>query len=198
MNERQIVIFGGCFNPPTSSHVAMAIALAKRFPKVIVAPCGERPDKPSSACLPLEQRRVLVDLAFAGIEGVEIDFYDFDKRVMTTTYDLQRRYEDMYPEAVVWQAIGSDLLVGAYEHRSQIETAWHKGAELLQTCPFVVFHRHGFMLGDEDYPKNFLDAGELPAGDSTGVRERLAAGQQISGLVPAEVERYVQANRLYR
>jgi nicotinic acid mononucleotide adenylyltransferase len=32
---------------------------------------------------------------------------------------------------------------------------------------------------------------------STNLRERLQAGASIAGLVPAEVERYIQRHRLY-
>lgn len=199
MNMKEdIVIFGGCFNPPTLSHVALATALAKQFTKVVIAPCGERADKPSSACQPISVRRELVRLAFAHLPGVEIDYYDFDHGVMTTTYELQHRYQEANPEAIVWQGIGSDLLAGAYEHQSQIERTWYKGSELMDTCPFVIFHRDGFPLGDEDYPRVFRVGGELPAGDSTTVRQRLAEGQSIIGLVPFEVEKYIQGNLLYR
>lgn len=116
---------------------------------------------------------------------------------MTTTFDLQKRYEEQYPEEIVWQAVGSDLLIGAYEHQSQIEKIWYKGSELIESCPFVIFQRQGFPLGDEDYPRISRIGGTLPAGDSSTVRQRLQDGQSISGLIPEEVEKYIQAHRLY-
>ena len=43
--SQRIAVFGGSFNPPGKHHRLIAELLAKDFDKVLVVPCGPRPDK---------------------------------------------------------------------------------------------------------------------------------------------------------
>ena len=74
---------------------------------------------------------------------------------------------------------------------------WYKGDEILERYGVVVYPR-----GGEDAPVLPTNAVWLPAAlhdvSSTDVREAVAAGKDITGLVPDEVERFIIENGLYR
>ena len=46
--KKEIVIYGGSFNPPTETHLQIIEYLYKEkmFDKVLIIPCGNREDKP--------------------------------------------------------------------------------------------------------------------------------------------------------
>ena len=84
---------------------------------------------------------------------------------------------------------------------------WRRAAELVRACRFVGFGRPGFRLDPDalgfdpatnarlaaDFVPDFAE----PA-SSTEVRARLAAGEDISALLPSPVAAYVRDRGLYR
>lgn len=198
MKKKSIAIYGGSFNPPTHEHVEIVRQLALRFDEVYVVPCGDRPDKASSGSCAQNHRRAMVELAFMDIEKVSLDFYDFDNGVLTRTYDLQSRYQTLHPDAVVCQAIGSDLVVGGSTHQSEIERSWYKGEELWNNCLFAVSPRAGYEIESADMPRYCLLMPAISGGSSTVIREKAAAGEDFSKLLPVQVAAYVSRHRLYK
>src|SRR5271168_2637611 len=96
---QRIAVFGGSFNPPGRHHRLMAELLAKDFNKVLVVPCGLRPDKATTQDIDPIRRAALVELAFRDVPKVKIDNSDLEHRVFTRTHELQRRYE---PHGELW------------------------------------------------------------------------------------------------
>ena len=74
---------------------------------------------------------------------------------------------------------------------------WYKGDEILERYGVIIYPR-----GGEEAPLLPANAVWMPAMlhdvSSTDVREAVAAGKDIAGLVPAEVEQFIKENGLYR
>ncbi len=146
---QRIAVFGGSFNPPGRHHRLIAESLAKDFDKVLIVPCGPRPDKATTQDIDLVYRAALVDLAFRDLPKVEIDSSDLEYAIFTRTHELQQRYE---PMGELWHVIGADLAVGGAKGESFIHRVWQDGPRLWQELNFIVVNRPGFDLAPEDYP----------------------------------------------
>ncbi|OGF25940.1 NAD(+) synthase [Candidatus Falkowbacteria bacterium RIFOXYB2_FULL_47_14] len=189
--KNRIVIYGGSFNPPGRHHRRFARYLRKYFDTVIIYPCGPRPDKPSANILPLANRLVLVKKGLSGIKGARLDFYDLENGFYTPTYLLDEKYRKKYPEAEIWHAVGSDVLLGGGHGASEVHT-WHQGAEIWQNLNFFVIERPGFELAPEDMPPS-SELHRIPGiyGSGTMIRERIYRGEDISGLTLKSVREYI-------
>ena len=116
--------------------------LRKHFDRVIVVPCGPRPDKPSD--VDPVYRAAMADLAFRGIDGVEVDLFDLEQATFTRTHELNRLYAD---RGEVWHVVGSDLIAGGRSGGSSIHRNWQHGRELWGELNFAVVSRPGHAFG---------------------------------------------------
>jgi nicotinic acid mononucleotide adenylyltransferase len=185
-DNQDIAVFGGSFNPPGLHHRAMAEVLARAFGRVLVLPCGFRPDKAGAAAGWLEPafRRRLVELAFAGIPGLEFDWSDLHRERFTPTVELAARYRG---RGALWFVAGADLFSGGRDGRSQIQTEWQEGPRIWRELNWACLTRPGVAFDPADLPPRhrLLEFG-VP-GSSSEIRRRLAAGESVEGLVAPEV-----------
>jgi nicotinate-nucleotide adenylyltransferase len=180
------VLYGGAFDPPHLGHVAVADAARERFGvQRLIVLVGERPghrDVHASA----EDRLALAHAAFPA-DDVRLDPFP-------RTVELLRaeRFDDPV------------FVVGADQFRGFL--AWSEPEEVLERTRLAVATRPGFrrteleaVLGQLDRPERvlFFELAPNPAA-STEVRERIAAGEPLDGLVPPAVARLVEERRLYR
>jgi nicotinate-nucleotide adenylyltransferase len=82
---------------------------------------------------------------------------------------------------------------------------WHRAEDILSLARIVVVNRPGYADSQEPTPK-LRPAGsartvelEIPPTDisATEVRRRLAAGEDVTGMLPDEVLSYIHENHLY-
>jgi len=77
-------------------------------------------------------------------------------------------------------AMGSDLAASAH--------TWGNWDKLVQLVPIALVPREGYTDGDATVGSN---------ASSTEVRNRLAQGQSVEGLIPDAVEEFIRENGLY-
>lgn len=196
--KKKIAVYGGSFNPPGKHHRQIVKTLVKNFDKVIVFPCGYRKDKASVGAIWLGHRKNLVLLAFSGIEKVEFDFSDLDNDTFTPTYQVDKRFKDVFPEAQICHVVGADIVAGGRANDSEIHRTWDKGCEIWRDLNFVVLTRPGYDIEPHDLPASaeIVDMGEI-YGSGTMIRLHLRNKKPISHLVDEEVEKYINKNNLY-
>ena len=188
MERVTLGILGGAFDPPHMGHVALARAALDRIPLgrllvLVVANPGHK-DTVSPATTRLELAR----LAFADVPGSEVEL---DEHPRTVDFLEERRPED----AVL--VIGADELVDF--HR------WKRPERVLELARLAVATRPG--VPDEllreararlSSPDRVLFFELRPiAVSSTEVRERVARGEPVDGLVPPAVAQAVERLGLY-
>ncbi len=194
-----IVLFGGSFNPPHKAHKRIVEVLCQKFDRVVIVPCGTRPDKVSTNIIPIHHRMEMVKIAFGNLEKVFIDFYDFENNVYTPTYLLQKRYEKLFPNSEIWHLIGEDITAGGSSGLSEIHRIWDFGTKIWNDLNFLVVTRPGYDAKSEDMPlhSKMLEIEDI-VGSGTLVRERIANNMSIENLVDRDVDEYIKKNKLYR
>jgi len=196
--KKRIGIFGGSFNPPCKHHFQIIERVIHRFDRIIVFPCGRRWDKPSANILSEEHRKEMARLAFEGIPKVEIDYLDLDNKIYTPTYYLQKRYENIFPDAEIWHIVGGDIIIGGRNGTSEIHQVWHRGSEIWQSLNFTVIVRPGYEVEPEDMPPH-SESVEIKyiLGSGTMVRSRILHGESIDEFVAPNIIKYIQKHKLY-
>jgi nicotinate-nucleotide adenylyltransferase len=193
--NKELVLFGGSFNPPTVSHVQIVQLLAERYPRVFVIPCSTHPFKQQTGAANPRLRMEMSELAFGALgPNIVLDLSDFDRQEARRTFERQAQYEN---QGEVWHAVGSDLIVGAHEGRAQIQQ-WAQGPLIWQHYRWQVIERPGFICPPCDLPPNNRVLTETaPSYSSTQVRERMKEGAPITGLVPEAVGELIMKHGLY-
>lgn len=197
MIKEKIAIFGGAFNPPGNHHIKIAQALSEVFDRVFIVPCGERADKPKVSSVSSSHRRVLAELAFAGLPKTEIDWRDLEQKIYTPTFFLQKRYEEKFPEAEIWHAVGEDLVLDKDGGSPEIRRFWVRGEEVWQRFNFAVLCFSGKIEKKDLPPRSMLI--NLPGlyGRSTLIRQCLKNGKAIDGLTTEKIITYIKKYKLY-
>ena len=181
-----VVLYGGAFDPPHLGHVAVADAARERFGvERLIVLVSERPGH-RAVHASAENRLALARAAFPP-DDIRLDPYP-------RTVELLRaqRFDDPV------------FVVGADQFRGFL--AWSEPEEVLERTRLAVATRPGFprteleaVLEQLDQPERVLFF-ELPPNPaaSTEVRERIAAGEPLDGLIPPAVARLVEERGLYR
>jgi len=175
-------ILGGIFDPPHNGHVALARAALADLPVdrlvvLVAASPGHRGTVASA-----EERLRLARAAFAELPAeVELDENAF-------TADAVRggRFGDAY------------FVVGADEGADF--PSWKEPDEVLRWVRLAVGTRSGYPPPDlERYGDGVVSFQvESPQVSSSEVRERVADGEPVTGLVPEAVAREIEVSGLYR
>ncbi len=196
--SKNIVLFGGSFNPPGRHHRRIAEALLRQFDEVIVVPCGPRPDKLTINDVEPIFRATLVSIGFAGLPRVEVDLFDLEQAAFTRTHELDARYA---ARGEVWHLVGGDAVAGGGAGRSFIHRVWHEGPRLWETLRFAVAAREAADLvletGDLPPRHQFVDLPASPGASST-IRENIFRREPFAHLVTPEVAAYIDRYGLYR
>lgn len=220
----RIAFFGGTFDPPHCGHIAIARAAIRRLAldQVLVAPVGTQPLKGGSAHSSFEDRLAMVKLAVAEEPGLMASSVDapLPNGQPNYTFDtLQRLRGQLQPTDMLFCLLGADSFLTL--------KSWHRCAELLVFCDFIVAGRPGFSLQEVNsaLPKGVDNVGECrdagctrftlsgPSGQSaelfllpdldqdisaTEIRAALAEGSTPQTVLPSSVADYIRVHGLYR
>jgi nicotinate-nucleotide adenylyltransferase len=171
-------LLGGAFDPPHVGHVALADAAERELGLgeivvVVVADPGHK-----RVYSPVETRLALAQAAFSG-RLVEVDHH-------ARTVDMLRdgRWRDPV------------FLIGADEYLDFPN--WKEPEEVLRLARLGVATRPGFDLPADTRDRvMFFELEPVPV-SSREIRERVARGEPIDGLVPPAVAAEIAGRGLYR
>jgi nicotinate-nucleotide adenylyltransferase len=178
-------LLGGTFNPPHVGHVALARTAAGQFGDEVVVLVAARPAH-KQVQLDAETRRDLARAAFPG-HDVELDAHE--------------RTVDMLAEGR-WQ--DPLFLIGADEFCEFL--TWKDPEGVIARARLAVATRPGYprerletVLAQLSRPERvqFFEIEPL-AVSSEDIRERVARGESIEGMVPPAVAELIEARGLYR
>jgi nicotinate-nucleotide adenylyltransferase len=194
---RRIGMFGGAFDPPHLGHVALARAAVEQLAldELLVFPTGQAWHK-ARELSPAAHRLAMAQLAFADVPRAVVDGRELQRAGPTYTVDTLRELHREFPDAQFLLVIGADQAESLH--------SWRETAEIARLATISIAAR---ARPTTDAPP--FDASRLPPGrrepvelppmpvSSTGIRQRAGAGQDISGMVPAAVARYIAQHHLY-
>jgi len=191
---RKIGLFGGSFDPVHNAHLALARQALDQLmlDELRWVPVGQAWQK-ERAMTPAAQREAMLRLAIDGEPRFVLERCELQRAGPSYTLDTLRELQAAEP--------GADwfLLIGEDQYRN-LHT-WHGVDELLQRVTLAVAQRPG---GSEEADTRVRAAPRvavaLPLMDiaATDIRRRVAAGMDISTLVPSAVALYIHQHGLYR
>lgn len=194
MSER-IALFGGSFNPPGLHHRLVVETLARHFDRVLVVPCGPRPDKPTTNLIPPVYRAAMADITFGGLDRVEVDLADLEQNVFTRSHALEKRYA---PRGEIWHVVGVDLTKGGAAGQSEIQRTWENGSQLWSQSRFAVLTRPGHAFDAADLPPHSFTIDLDIPGSSSEIRDLIQRGESADHLLTPRTLAYIQRYGLYR
>lgn len=194
MGKDDIILYGGSFNPAGLHHRDAVRALATDH-RVIVVPCGPRPEKLSTNDIEPIHRAAMADMTFGTLPNVEVDLFDLENNVFTRTHALDEKYRRA---GVVWHAIGAEFIKGGGRGASFIQTAWERGQELWQSLRFVIMQQPGETIDPADLPPQRMIVPVPRSGSSTLIRDRVSHHAPLDDFVDPAVGTYIERHHLYR
>ncbi len=194
----KIALLGGSFNPPGIHHMRIVEEVIKMhfFDRIIIVPCGPRPDKQSTGDIEPVYRAAMLAITFRGFpDDIEIDTDDLETDLFTRTIDMEKRYRQM---GEVWHIVGYDLVEGGSTGASPIQRQWTQGNKLWKESKFVVVKRKDFYFNPDDLPPQSMVIQAEIEGSSTEIRRRRFDHQPINTSVFPAVADYIERYQLYR
>lgn len=182
---REIAILGGSFNPPHVAHLMAAYwTLATQgVQEVWLLPSYRHPF--GKALAPFEDRVRMCELAAAPLRGVHVCTAERDLADDPLVGKTARTLEHLHAKHPTFRfalVVGADILPDTDK--------WYRWDRIQALARIIVVGRQGYE-GPAAGPA-------LPPVSSSSVRERIARGEDVSGLVPLRVLAYVEARGLYR
>jgi len=197
-----IGVLGGTFDPIHSGHLVIAeeARLKLKLNKVMFIPAGQQWLKMNRDVTPAVHRIAMVKRAIDGKTDFELSTVEVDRPGPSYAVDtVAILKQQLGEEARIFFLIGWDSLVELPQ--------WHEPARLIQLCNLVAITRPGLSRPDlkslepsiPGITKNVVWL-DIPPIDisSSDIRDRVAQGLSIHGLVPDNVENYIKGNKLYR
>jgi len=193
---RRVGLLGGTFDPVHDAHVALAHAAldALDLDQVRWIPAGQPWQKTAArAVTPAPHRVAMVERAIAGVPRFVLDRIEVDRAGPSFTLDTVRTLQAAHPDTQWFLIIGADQYATLH--------TWRDWRELLGLVTLAVANRPGHRPPvDPAVLRHPHRAVPLPMLDisSTDIRARVAAGSDISSLVPATVASYIESQGLYK
>ncbi len=191
-------ILGGTFDPPHLGHVAAAVAARAqlKLDRVLFVVANDPWQKsPVRDVSPAADRLALVLAAIEGVDGAEVSRIELDRGGPSYTVET---VEELAALAIAGGREPPEqfLIVGA----DVVDTlsTWHRAQDLAGLVTLVVVARPGARAPDEDGPwrVEYVPGTSVDV-SSSEVRELVARGEPITGLVPESVERCIRRRALY-
>ena len=200
-HKKQILVFGGCFNPPLNSHFSLAeqiIAEYQEIEKIIFVPVNSQYEKID--LIENEHRYQMLKSVCDKNKKFEVSRIEIDSERPLYTVETLHKIQEKYKEHEITFLTGSDNL-------KTLET-WKKADELtrdfkiyslerdndsmdeiIQNDIFLRNHREAFIKAKKTIKSNL---------SSTFVREKIKKGKSIRYLTPDEVIAYIDKYQLYK
>ncbi|KQP23615.1 nicotinate-nicotinamide nucleotide adenylyltransferase [Pseudorhodoferax sp. Leaf267] len=191
---RRVGVYGGAFDPPHVTHVALAQAAVRQLQldALHILPTGQawhRAQQTSAA----QHRLAMAQLAFAQVQGAVVDAREIERHGPSYTVDSLRELQTLYPRALLHLIIGAD--------QARALEQWHAWQDIVAMAVLVIAARIDAAepLEPEAPPGARYHYLQLAPVDTsaTHIRQRVASGQGIAHLVPDAVARYIAQHHLY-
>lgn len=197
----RIGIYGGTFSPPHNGHIAAAKAFMEQMwlDFLYVIPTATPPHKEMDVSVDAAHRLEMCRLAFSNVEGVYVS--DVEMRRGGRSYTVDTLRELSGEDRRLFLLCGTDMMLTLDQ--------WREPEEIFKLSYPVYIRREKDVLLDKMIVQKIADYNEKYGKvvrrivtepielSSNLVRKRLKNGEDVSGLIPASVEKYIRDNHLY-
>ena len=197
----RIGVLGGTFDPVHRGHVEIARRAMEEaaLERVIFIPAAQPRLKSGEPSASPQQRLEMLRLAVEGVPGFEVSDVELRRSGPTLTVEtLGELREGQEDGRELFFILGLDALARFDQ--------WVEPGRVVGLARLLAVSRPGY--ADFDWPgfyaRNPYAVGRVDCIDSTAIdisaselRQRLASGASVSGLLPKAVERYIRQRGLY-
>ena len=192
--KTRIGLLGGTFNPIHLGHLLIARDAMEQLhlDRVKFIPAALPPHKPLAGNVSAAHRLRMTRLAVRGEPGLEVDDIEIRRGGRSYSVETVAELKRRHPEAEFYFIIGADSLEELHQ--------WYEIGQLTRLCVFAVLARPGCKLATPAglRIRRRVVRGHLCEIASRDIRDRLAGGRSIRWLVPENVLRYIQRQKLYQ
>lgn len=190
---RRIGLLGGTFDPVHNAHLALGrVALdTLALDELRWVPAGT-PWQKARVITGAEHRVAMLRLALAGEPRFRLERCELERAGPSYTLDTVRELQQREPGATWFLVVGQDQYANLH--------TWHGWRDLLALVTLAVTARPGAVQVTDARLQGVVPRVlPLPAMDiaASALRQRVADGQSIDGLVPPAVARYIDQHALY-
>jgi nicotinate-nucleotide adenylyltransferase len=187
----RVGVFGGTFDPVHVGHVVVAVdtRAALQLDRVLLVVAGDPWQKRGRVVASARDRLMLVEAAVEELDGVEASAIEVERDGASVTADTLETLAGTRRE--LFLVLGADAVANM--------STWRRLDETRDLATVVVVERQGDVHASPPGDGWRVERVSIPRLDvsSTDVRERLAAGRPIDGLVPPAVVRVIAARGIY-
>ena len=177
-------IFGGSFNPIHRGHIALAdfVVQGGWTDEVWLLVSPQNPLKAAAGLLPEQLRLALAQQATENYDRIKVSDFEFHLPRPSFTYKTLAALRESYPDRSFQILIGADNWL-CFDR-------WAHHEELLRDYELLVYPREGYDIHTASLPPNvrFVPAPLFPF-SSTQLREMLLRGEDLSGILPQEINK---------
>ncbi len=202
---QRVGIFGGAFDPPHLTHLALAQGALHqlKLDELRVMPTGHAWHK-SRTLSPAAHRVAMTRLAFEREARVVVDERETLRDGPTYTIDTLRELKTSQPEAEFFLLMGGD--------QARALTSWREWTSIFQYATICIAERQESLsptLTSSSYPwlggayqgkfnDKFVSVDLPPSAiNATDIRQQVAQGRDVTPLVGPGVARYIAHHHLY-
>jgi nicotinate-nucleotide adenylyltransferase len=197
-------IFGGSFDPVHYGHLLLAECCREqcRLDRVWFVPAAVAPHKIGRALTAGPQRVDMLRLAIGGQEAFVVSTMELDRGGVSYTVDTLEAIHAEQPDAELFLLVGSDSLADMPNWRQPRRIC--ELALPVTVCqaggPPPDFAAIAPLVAAERFEAIRRQQVEMPLVDlrASEIRRRVAAGLSIRYRTPRAVEKYIEAEQLYR
>ena len=187
----RIGILSGTFDPVHVGHIVVAVdtRVALGLDRVLLVIAGDPWQKRGRVVATAEQRLMLAAAAVEDLDGVEVSAVEVERSGASVTADTLEVFAG--PHRDLFLILGADAVANM--------GTWRRLDETRGLATIVVVERTGDAHATPPGPGWRVERVTIPRVDvsSTDIRERLAGGRPIDGLVPPAVVHAIAAHGLY-
>lgn len=197
----KIGLYGGTFNPIHEAHVHLVKDFADRLglDKVLLMPTFQPPHKQAHQLASPEDRLAMCRLAAQGDERIQVSDLEIKRAGKSYTAETLEELHRLYPEGQWYLLMGEDmfLTVNHWYHPEKIYRLAVLCAAPRSLDGIPRLQEHAKFLHTCGAESILCNIRYLPV-SSTMVREAVAEGQPLDGLVSPEIAQYIREKGLYR
>ena len=204
MAKRKIALFGGTFDPVHLGHTTVAEDAARRISaeKIVFIPAKRSPLKGFLPKANDEHRLRMITLAIVEQKTFEVSDCELKKPAPSYTLETVRQFQAEYGgSTLIHWLVGADSIDDL--------TYWYQIVELIDSCILTTMYRAGCeppdftkyepIWGPQRIEKLQQNVIPTPLIDisSTEIRDRIAAGSDVTDMLNPSVAEYIRKHGLY-
>lgn len=198
---KNIVVFGGSFNPPTKAHLEIGLRALKfiNADRLCFLPVGDKYNK--SSLISYNYRVDMLNILKEKNKDfkIDVDLTEINSFENLSTIDSLNILQEKYKDCTLYFLLGADNLLHINE--------WKNPNDLLNNYKILAIKRNGYDIEDiissnsllSKYKNSIIEIdteGEFFV-SSTIVRDCILKDEDVSLYIEEEIENYIKLNNLY-